>query len=95
MHALALGAVDDLRAFFPRGVFALDRASYRAARRDGVPKKLLPFLVDAQRAHRDYYCFDLATPAPEHAVVVFCLHAVVESWPDLAAWRAWVSRSTG
>lgn len=88
LHALVLGPTDDLRARFPVGEFVLTRSAYKAARREGVPSKLVPFFLDAQGGHRDYYCFNLATPAPEYGVSMFALHAVIEAWPDLSAWRA-------
>jgi hypothetical protein len=65
------------------------------ARRLLVPGGLIPFLVDPQRHHDDYYCFDAATPGPEHGVVVFAVHAVVEAWTDLEAWLGWVLSQPG
>jgi hypothetical protein len=60
-----------------------------------LPPALLPFLVNPQPRHDDYYCFELSTAAPEYGVAVFAIHTTVAAWPDLAACLRWVEDRGG
>lgn len=86
-----LALLDDppaaLRRMFPRGRFTTpgEMRSFRS-----TEPRLLPFLIDEQPAHQDFYCFDAAAPADDPRVVVFAVHSTVAEWPNLSAWLAWV-----
>ena len=54
----------------------------------GVPKSILPFLLVRQPECVDYYGFEIRDPA--YPVVVFAVHTVVQTLPDLNAFIGWI-----
>jgi len=79
------------RRVFPYGRFVAHARELGELQQGLLSPRLVPFLVDPQPAHRDYYCFDRDSPAPEHAVVVFAVHTTVASWPNFTSWLAWLA----
>lgn len=61
-----------------------------AARRDGVPNRLIPFLLQSRRSHNDYYCFEAGNMKAESPVAAYAIHAVVHRWDSFPAFLKWV-----
>jgi hypothetical protein len=59
------------------------------ARTVHVGRGLRPFMV-TEREHPDVYAFDTNTPGPEHAVVVWSVHTVVQQWSDFEVFFRWL-----
>ena|ERR1041385_2674116 len=61
-------------------------------RTDKVSRTLVPFMRDEGRQFPDTYAFDLKSPAPEYAVVVWCYAdpTVVHEWDGFAAFFQWL-----
>jgi hypothetical protein len=57
-----------------------------------LSRALLPFLMNPEPAHDDYYCFERPKTTAEPAVAVFAVHTVVATWPSFEAWREWAER---
>ena len=76
----------------PRARFVVSADEIRDAHREGMPPTLMPFLIESQPRHADYYCFDSSTTAPEYAVVVFAVHVTVAQWTNLADWIKWLEQ---
>lgn len=56
----------------------------------GLPPDLVPFCLQRQREHIDYYCFHRILPACNTEIVVFADHAVVQSWKNINAFLRWL-----
>jgi hypothetical protein len=93
-RALIAAVPASVRRLFPRARFIATDDDLRTARVH-LPPTLLPFLVDPQPPHDDYYGFELSMAAPEYGVAVFAIHTTVAAWPDLAAWLRWVEDRGG
>jgi hypothetical protein len=63
----------------------------RKARHDGLPDDLIPFFMEPQGTHNDYYCFD----TNDDSVVVYADHAIVFRWTDFAEFLAWIRTKIG
>ena len=90
LQALLEEPPPELGAVFPRARWVLPE-KMRRIRRELGRDDWVPFLVDAQPCHEDYYCLDLSSPGP--SVLVFAVHAKVAEWPTLGAWLEWVRHS--
>jgi hypothetical protein len=80
----------ELATVFPRARWASPE-EMRRIRRELGRDDWVPFLIDPQTCHEDYYCLDLSTGGPR--VVVFAVHTAVAEWPTMAAWLEWVMLS--
>ena len=76
--------------FIPQTQFLLTLSAVKTAFADGLPPDNLPFLLEKQPNHNDYYGFDIHSKAPELAVALFASHAIVETWPNFAAFLDWL-----
>lgn len=54
-----------------------------------LPTELIPFFLQPQPNHTDYYCF-YRTADENQTIVVFADHAIVYDWPDANAFLAWL-----
>ncbi len=92
LQALLREPPPDVAAVFPRARWVspleIPRIRRELGRDDWVP-----FLIDPQPCHEDYYCLDLSTT--ESRVVVFAVHTTVAEWPTVAAWLDWVKLLAG
>jgi len=81
-----------LRRSFARARFVTSADEIRRVHRKLMPSSLLPFLVEPQPHHDDYYCFDRSTTPPEYGIAVFAIHTTVAKWQSLADWLRWVEK---
>ncbi|MCY2983494.1 MAG: hypothetical protein NTY15_07620 [Planctomycetota bacterium] len=54
----------------------------------GMPRNLVPVVIEKNDELTDYYCFNLDCGSP---VVVFCDHAIVNCWDSVDAFIAWLT----
>lgn len=56
----------------------------RELRTIGLPTTFVPFVID----NGDAFCFDIRSPGPEYAVVLWAHHdeSVIERFPDFLSW---------
>jgi hypothetical protein len=90
LQALLKEPPPELAVLFPRARWVLPEEMHRIRRELGRDD-WVPFLIDPQPCHEDYYCLDLSSGGP--SVLVFAVHATVAEWPTLGAWLEWVRRS--
>lgn len=57
----------------------------------GMPRNLVPVVVEKNDELIDYYCLNLENGSP---VVVFCDHAIVNCWDSVDAFIAWLTSQT-
>jgi hypothetical protein len=57
----------------------------------GMPRNLVPVVIDKNDELVDYYCLNLENGSP---VVVFCDHAIVNCWDSVDAFIAWLTVQT-
>ena len=74
---------------FARAHLITSKAEIRDAQRDGLPKHLVPFLVQIQPTHLDYYVFNKRERGSERSVGVVAVHTVVFGWDNFEAFLAW------
>ena len=74
------------------GVAGAPLPSETVERSGKVSRMLVPFLRDEGRQFPDTYAFDLESPGPEYAVVVWCYAdpGVVHEWVGFAAFFHWL-----
>ena len=89
LQALLREPPPELAAVLPRARWVLPE-QVRRIRRDLGTHAWIPFLIDPQPSHEDYYCLDQSTGGAR--VVVFAVHTTVAEWPTLAAWLERVKR---
>jgi hypothetical protein len=75
--------------FMPQAQLLLTLAEVKAANINNAAE-FLPFLLEKQPNHVDFYGFDTFTQAPEFRVAVFAKHAFVEDWDSFAHFLAWL-----
>jgi len=83
------------KAMFPQARLLWTASDIQAARQDGLPGCLIPFLAVEYAKHTDYYCFDLERWKQEYRVVVFAVHTGVAGWPDFRAFLTWAKQTSG
>ncbi len=86
----ALSTTAPFQARFPQARLIDSVRDIRAAHAAGVPGHLIPFLLEEQPAHIDYYCFDKRVADEQCPIVVFAVHTLVADWPDIDAFLIWL-----
>lgn len=80
---------------FPNAYLITTEVEIREARRDGLPKHLIPFFVQLQPTHRDYYVFNKRERGIERSVGVFAVHTVVFGWDTFGDFLDWMREMIG
>jgi hypothetical protein len=75
---------------FPNAKVLLTLEDIQAARESELPEDYVPFMLEQQPRHIDYYAFDINDN--KRRVIVFAEHAVVHDWPDFNAFLSWVNQ---
>jgi hypothetical protein len=86
LQALLREPPPELAMVFPRARWVSPEEVPRIRRELGRDD-WVPFLIDPQPCHEDYYCLDPSTGGPR--VMVFAVHTTVAEWPTVAAWLEW------
>lgn len=77
-NASLVSSVDDLRS------------CYKIEKE--LKKIMIPFMLEPQLSHTDYYGFNKDGDTNELAVVVFAQHTLVNEWPGFDAFFLWVQQ---
>lgn len=72
------------------GFVALTASGMTSAWENGLPNDLVPFCLQPQSNHVDYYCFHRKTNETDSRIMVFADHAIVYDWPDVYAFLKWL-----
>jgi hypothetical protein len=78
-------------AFMPRSQLLLTLPDLKTAYLNGLPTQYLPFLLQKQPNHIDFYAFDTESTSPEFCVAVFAVHTSVEAWDNFDTFLAWLN----
>ena len=58
--------------------------------KSGLHPDLVPFCLEPQLEHIDYYCFHRALAVFNTEIVVFADHSIVHSWKNINAFLRWL-----
>ena len=72
------------------GFRAVTVADMKTAWNSELPTDLVPFCLQQQLTHNDYYCFQRTNSGNIPKIVVFADHAIVYNWQDVAAFLQWL-----
>jgi len=80
--------------FMPHAQILSSVADIRLAYQNDLPNRYIPFLLEGQPAHVDYYVFDTSTTPPEFQVSIFAVHTLVHNWSNFESFLAWLKART-
>jgi hypothetical protein len=77
--------------FMPQAKLLLTLTDVKTAFSSGLPTEYIPFLLEKQLNHIDFYAFNTKSTAPEYCVVAFAIHTNVQEWENFDAFLAWLN----